>query len=95
MPEYGDGLTIVSAMRHASPNAAAVIFSAYPEMKRAAEAVLKQTDVVVVKPLGIENLVTVIRERLQQGMVHPPHTCRITGNFAAQCAKPQDRPHVK
>jgi CheY-like chemotaxis protein len=74
MPEYGDGLTVVSAMRHASPNAVTVIFSAYPEMKHAAEAILQQTDAVVVKPLGMENLITVIRERLQQGAVHPART---------------------
>jgi DNA-binding response OmpR family regulator len=72
MPDHGDGLTVVSAMRHFSPNAVTVIFSAYPEMKRAAEAILKQTDEVVVKPLGIENLVTVIRERLRQGAKPAP-----------------------
>jgi CheY-like chemotaxis protein len=67
MPEYGDGLTVVSAMRHSSPQAVTVIFSAFPEMQRAAEAILSQTDEVVIKPLGPGNLVKVIRERLQQG----------------------------
>jgi len=74
MPEQGDGLTVVSAMRHSSPNAVTVIFSAYPEMKRAAEAILNQADEVVIKPLGLENLVAVIRERLRRGAVHPVHT---------------------
>ncbi len=72
MPAYGDGLTVVSAMRHAHPEAVTVIFSAYPEMKRAAQEILKQTDVVVVKPLGVENLVSVIRERLQVGANYAP-----------------------
>jgi DNA-binding response OmpR family regulator len=72
MPAHGDGLTVVSAMRHSSPQAITVIFSSYPEMKRAAEAILGQTDEVVVKPLGIENLVTVIRERLRQGAKPAP-----------------------
>jgi CheY-like chemotaxis protein len=67
MPAYGDGLTVVSAMRHTNPMAVTVIFSAYPEMKRAAQEILKQTDAVVVKPLGVENLIHVIRDRLQQG----------------------------
>jgi CheY-like chemotaxis protein len=71
MPDYGDGLTVVSAMRHANPKAVTVIFSAFPEMQRAAEAILRQTDVVVVKPLGVENLVTVIRERLHLGALYP------------------------
>jgi CheY-like chemotaxis protein len=68
MPDQGDGLTVVSAMRHSSPKAITVIFSAYPEMKHAADAIVRQTDEIVVKPLGIENLVSVIRERLQLGV---------------------------
>jgi CheY-like chemotaxis protein len=72
MPEFGDGLTVVSAMRHASPKAITVIFSAFPEMNRAAEALVKQADEVVVKPLGVDNLVTTIRDRLQQGPQHAP-----------------------
>jgi DNA-binding response OmpR family regulator len=71
MPVHGDGLTVVSAMRHSNPKAVTVIFSAYPEMKLAAAAILNQTDEVVAKPLGVENLVSVIRERLKQG-AHPP-----------------------
>jgi DNA-binding response OmpR family regulator len=71
MPVHGDGLTVVSAMRHSNPKAVTVIFSAYPEMKLAAAAILNQTDEVVAKPLGVENLVGIIRERLKQG-AHPP-----------------------
>src|ERR1700735_2927475 len=44
MPSHGDGLTVVSAMRHTNPEAVTIIFSAYPEMKRAAAAILAQTD---------------------------------------------------
>jgi CheY-like chemotaxis protein len=87
MPEYGDGLTVVSAMRHASPNAVTVIFSAYPEMKRAAEAILKQTDEVVIKPLGIENLVTIIRERLKQGTNHPLRTIESVADILERCTQ--------
>ena len=67
MPEPGDGLTVVSAMRHSNPKAVTLIFSAYPEMKQAAAAILKQADGILIKPLGVENLVTTIRERLKQG----------------------------
>jgi DNA-binding response OmpR family regulator len=73
MPVHGDGLTVVSAMRHSNPKAVTVIFSAYPEMKLAAAAILRQTDEVVAKPLGVENLVAVIRERLKQGAHPHPH----------------------
>src|SRR6202162_4521724 len=40
MPGAGDGLTVVSAMRHANPGAATLLLSAYPEMTAAAAAIL-------------------------------------------------------
>ena len=40
MPNAGDGLTVVSAMRHSNPKAVTIIFSGYPEMKEAAAAIL-------------------------------------------------------
>jgi CheY-like chemotaxis protein len=65
MPGHGDGIIVVNAMRHANPRAVTVIFSAYPEMKHAAQSLLEQTDEIVVKPHGVEQLVSTIRERLQ------------------------------
>jgi DNA-binding response OmpR family regulator len=72
MPLPGDGLTVVSAMRHSNPKAVTVIFSSFPEMQQAADAILKQADEVVIKPEGMGNLVQAIRERLQKGVSAPP-----------------------
>jgi len=69
MPSPGDGLTVASAMRHSNPKAVTMIFSAYPEMKRAAAAILGHADDILLKPTGIVNLVARIRERLQKGPV--------------------------
>jgi YesN/AraC family two-component response regulator len=66
MPNAGDGLTVVSAMRHANPNAVTLIFSGYPEMSEASAAILLQADEILVKPLAPETLVQTIRERLKQ-----------------------------
>jgi CheY-like chemotaxis protein len=52
MPNDGDGLTVVSAMRHANPKAVTIIFSAHPEMKAAA---------------AVGNLVALIRDKLKTG----------------------------
>ncbi|MGH9616341.1 MAG: response regulator [Acidobacteriaceae bacterium] len=68
MPNAGDGLTVVSAMRHTNPNAVTVIFSGYPEMKQAAAAILMQADEILVKPLDPYTLVQTIRERLKRGV---------------------------
>lgn len=70
MPNAGDGLTLVSAMRHSNPNAVTVIFSGYPEMKEAAGAILNQADEILVKPLDPKMLVETIRTRLKKGMIY-------------------------
>ncbi len=67
MPQAGDGLTVVSAMRHANPKAVTLIFSGFPAMKEAAAAILGQTDAVLVKPLAVETLVDTIRDWIRRG----------------------------
>ena len=56
MPGAGDGLTVVSAMRHANPRAVTLLLSAFPEMTAAAAAILQQTDEILLSqsmPLGV------------------------------------------
>src|ERR1700694_4598920 len=65
MPGRGDGLTVVSAMRHANPQAITLVFSGYPEMQAAANAILLQADEILVKPLSVPDLIAVIRQKLQ------------------------------
>jgi DNA-binding response OmpR family regulator len=67
MPHPGDGLTVVSAMRNADPKVVTLIFSGYPEMREAAEALLLQTDEVLLKPLAVEKLIDSIKDRLKRG----------------------------
>ena len=66
MPGAGDGLTVVSAMRHANPNAVTIVLSAYPDMAKAAAAIVKQTDEVILKPVNAGSIVEVIRQLLAQ-----------------------------
>jgi len=79
MPGAGDGLTVVSAMRHANPKSVTMLLSAYPEMNAAADAILLQTDQILVKPMGVPALIKAIRERLEVG----PPPARITETVAA------------
>jgi DNA-binding NtrC family response regulator len=67
MPGPGDGLTVVSAMRHANPRAVTMLFSAFPEMDAAAQAILLQADQVLVKPMNIPALIEAIEQRLAVG----------------------------
>jgi CheY-like chemotaxis protein len=72
MPQPGDGLTVVSAMRHANPKAVTLICSAFPEMQQATTAILHQADEILVKPLRPDGLVEIIRERLKLGVNAAP-----------------------
>src|SRR5579862_7307418 len=67
MPAPGDGLTVVSAMRHSHPDAATFIFSGYPEMSAATAAILLQTDQVLLSPMAAGALVETIRKRRKEG----------------------------
>jgi hypothetical protein len=56
-------------MRHANPSAVTLLLSAFPHMEAAAEAILLQTDEVLVKPMDVTSLVHVIKERIAVGPV--------------------------
>src|SRR5579859_2857702 len=70
MPAAGDGLTVVSAMRHANPQAVTMLLSAFPEMSAAANAILMQADEILVKPMNIPDLLDAITQRLAKGPLH-------------------------
>ena len=71
MPGAGDGLTVVSAMRHSNPKAVTMVLSAFPEMGAAARAILQQTDQILVKPMEIMALVEAIKQRVKTGAPLP------------------------
>jgi DNA-binding response OmpR family regulator len=78
MPEAGDGFTVVSAMRHTNPNAVTLVFTGYPALQEAAEAILLQADEVLLKPMAMPALITVIREQLvKREMRKPTNTERV------------------
>jgi len=80
MPGAGDGLTVVSAMRHSNPKAVTMLLSAFPEMDAAAQAILKQTDQILVKPMDVSALVRAIRQNLETG-APPPRIIETVANI--------------
>jgi CheY-like chemotaxis protein len=79
MPGPGDGLTVISAMRHVNPKAVTFLLSAYPEMTAAVAAILQQADEILVKPMEIYSLVKAIRDRLACGPRRFPETESVAG----------------
>jgi CheY-like chemotaxis protein len=83
MPGAGDGLTVVSAMRHANPTAVTLLLSAFPEMEAAAQAILLQADEIMVKPMDLMALTNVIQQRIAIG----PARTRVVESVGAILAR--------
>ena len=66
MPGAGDGFTVVSAMRHTNPKAVALVFTGFPAIKEAMDAILLQADAILIKPMPIAELVSVINTKLEK-----------------------------
>ncbi len=66
MPGDGDGLTVVSAMRHTNPKAVTLLLSANPDMTQATAALLRQVDEIVLKPVNAGQILNAIQQRLAQ-----------------------------
>jgi len=69
MPGAGDGLTVVSAMRHANPKAVTLLFTGYPALDEAMDAIRLQVDEVLVKPMAVPMLLAFIHDKLEKRTV--------------------------
>ncbi len=74
MPGAGDGLTVVSAMRHANPEAVTLLLSAFPQMAAASQAIVLQADEILTKPMDMTALIEVIKQRVAAGPVSSRET---------------------
>ena len=66
MPGAGDGFTVISAMRHKHPDTITFLFTGYPALKEAMDAILLQADEILVKPMPIPEMIALIRDRLSK-----------------------------
>lgn len=64
MPNPGDGLTVVSAMRHSQPKTLTILVSGYPDTQSATAAMLSEVDEIVAKPFEIGPFAELVRERV-------------------------------
>jgi CheY-like chemotaxis protein len=71
MPHAGDGFTVVSAMHHTHPHAVTLVLTGYPALEEALSAIRVQADEILLKPIEINSLRKLIREKLEH-----PVACR-------------------
>jgi DNA-binding response OmpR family regulator len=72
MPQPGDGFAVVTAMRHAQPEALTLVVSGFPDVKEAMADILLQADEVLVKPFEVKTLARRICERTE----NPRHSAK-------------------
>lgn len=70
MPNPSDGLTVVSAMRHAHPDAITLVQSGYPAMEEATTDILLQVDEIIAKPVGLAQIAGIISKKLSNPKAH-------------------------
>ncbi len=68
----GDGFTVVSAMRRTQPDAVTLILTGYPAFETALQAIRSQVDDYAVKPADVNELIALIREKLEDRKPHRP-----------------------
>src|SRR5580692_7211082 len=64
MPNPSDGFAVVTAMRHAQPDALTLLVSGYPDVKSAMDAILLEADEIIVKPFEAGKLADMVRDKL-------------------------------
>jgi DNA-binding NtrC family response regulator len=60
-----DGIELLTRMKDPVPKTRKVIVTGYPSLQNAIEAVNKQADAYIVKPIDVEKLLCTIREQLK------------------------------
>lgn len=66
MPGAADGFAVIGAMRHKNPKAVTLLFSGFPALKQAMDAILLQADEILVKPMPMPDLIKLIRDKLSR-----------------------------
>jgi DNA-binding response OmpR family regulator len=64
MPNAGDGFSVVTAMRHAQPQALTLVVSGFPNVEDAMAAIVLQADDIIVKPFDTKELAQRLRDKL-------------------------------
>jgi DNA-binding response OmpR family regulator len=71
MPDPGDGFAVVTAMRHAQPEALTLVVSGFPDVQEAMAAILLHADQILVKPFKISELAEFIRRKTTDSKPFP------------------------
>jgi len=71
IPEPGDGFAVVTAMRHAQPEALTLVVSGFPDVQRSMASILLQADEILVKPFDVEHLAELLHKKVLDAKAFP------------------------
>jgi ActR/RegA family two-component response regulator len=78
--EPGDGFTVVSAMRRMQPNARTFILTGFPDFASALEAIRRQVDDYLIKPMDVPTLLKTLASKTKDRETHQAvgkHVCEV------------------
>jgi DNA-binding NtrC family response regulator len=61
-----EGTTLLKAMKETTPKMVKIIVTGYPSLQNAIEAVNKDADAYILKPVNVETLLKAIRDHLKK-----------------------------
>jgi DNA-binding response OmpR family regulator len=71
IPEPGDGFAVVTAMRHAQPEALTLVVSGFPDVQRSMASILLQADEILVKPFDVAQLGELLHKKVLDAKASP------------------------
>ncbi len=86
MPSPGDGFTVISAMRHAQPDALTLLVSGYPDVQSAMTSILLEADDIVIKPFKVSELAELLNQRMLNRKPTAPHVKERVGEILQRCS---------
>jgi DNA-binding NtrC family response regulator len=69
-----DGTELLTAMRETTPRMVKIIVTGYPPLQNAMEAVNKNADAYVVKPVNVDNVLATIEKHLKKQQEEKKHS---------------------
>jgi DNA-binding response OmpR family regulator len=86
MPNPSDGFAVITAMRHIQPKALTLLVSGYPDVKSAMDAILREADEIIVKPLETKKLADLVHDKLITRKLAVPTPKERVAGILQRCA---------
>jgi DNA-binding NtrC family response regulator len=87
-----DGTELLTRMRDTVPKVRKIIVTGYPSMQNAIDAVNKQADAYIVKPLDVDKLLELVREQLKLQEAEKSYSEQKVADFIDARAKELSKP---